>query len=706
MKRLIIALVALQCFVVMLHAAQEPPLHWALNNLPADATYSSFQDGVAVFKDLKVGKYGAIDTQGNIIIPPTFKRMSDFMDGISIVETEKGRGVINKKGVYLLQPDSTITFSNVFGKSKYGEDEYIPGLYEVNKKNNKASGFWYQNKMTLPINETPKNVGYFPFIIWKDSSDTKDISHIINLVTGEIMVGTITNIELLRKINIPTQKGNINRLYTFFGEELQNKQASSKGVRLVTSQNSRSCSLVAQNGDTILSQTKEWYCQVPVWQNNMILMTRQTRTNKGYEFSYRLYDGSGKICFEKTKQCNDISFGLIKGNGVLIHTFDKDNISAEIYNFNGKCVLSADNFINHIYNDWFYVLGSDNKNYLYCLYTNKKFPCQQKDNISENMLVFRDYNDNYYIANVVANYCYSPKDISSINPYHEGVSVAKTKSGLDCLIDNTGTIIMQLPKDFIFPDHRSSNGVLCVRKPGWKYGYVYNPLRKNTPIFGKSEHNKWLYDQGEYLFNQKKYTQAKEKFYDIMLNDPANVDAINYYGCCLERLGYYDSAIDAFLTILKIDSNNKLAIDNIEVCKTNKQIAEQGQQYTPNQAMTWVDGLTQFFGALGNAFAQYADFTDNMNTARDSGYSGNNIGTSNSSSNRQSGSDNVNKSRDARTYSDLESQLIKMNTYPDTYNDNQRRSIQSQMRSIRTKWENRGFRMFHSSWEDWSGWKR
>ena len=76
-------------------------------------------------------------------------------------------------------------------------------------------------------------------------------------------------------------------------------------------------------------------------------------------------------------------------------------------------------------------------------------------------------------------------------------------------------------------------------------------------------------------------------------------------------------------------------------------------------------------------------------------------GTSHNASEVQS------KNRDSNTYSSYESQLIKMNTYWESqYNDSQRRSIQQNMKKIRTKWETRGFQMFHSQWEDWDGKKR
>jgi tetratricopeptide (TPR) repeat protein len=234
---------------------------------------------------------------------------------------------------------------------------------------------------------------------------------------------------------------------------------------------------------------------------------------------------------------------------------------------------------------------------------------------------------------------------------------------------------------------------------------MYNPLCHNTPIYGKDEHNQWLYSQGEKLFKQKEYTKAKEYFYDVMINDPQNVNSIIYYGCCLNNLGYYDSSIDALHTALKINPNNEWGKKTLKIVEDNIRQQEQWQeqQQYQNNAAAWIDGLTEFLNVLGNTFTQYAEFTNNMNASRSSGGSYVNNSSSRSNSSSQSGSDNMSRNRDARTYSDLESQLIKMHTYPNTYNDNQRRSIQSQMRSIRTKWESRGFRMFHSQWEDWDG---
>ena len=66
-----------------------------------------------------------------------------------------------------------------------------------------------------------------------------------------------------------------------------------------------------------------------------------------------------------------------------------------------------------------------------------------------------------------------------------------------------------------------------------------------------------------------------------------------------------------------------------------------------------------------------------------------------------------NKNADSRTYSNYETQLIKMNTnYERDYNDSTRKDIQRKMKSIRQKWVDRGYNMYKSTWEDWNGVKR
>lgn len=56
----------------------------------------------------------------------------------------------------------------------------------------------------------------------------------------------------------------------------------------------------------------------------------------------------------------------------------------------------------------------------------------------------------------------------------------------------------------------------------------------------------------------------------------------------------------------------------------------------------------------------------------------------------------------SKVYDSYVSQLIRMNTYPEKYyNDNERKKIQSEMKRIRKDWEKKGFNITYSEWEDW-----
>ena len=56
----------------------------------------------------------------------------------------------------------------------------------------------------------------------------------------------------------------------------------------------------------------------------------------------------------------------------------------------------------------------------------------------------------------------------------------------------------------------------------------------------------------------------------------------------------------------------------------------------------------------------------------------------------------------SKVYDSYVSQLVRMNTYPEKYyNDNERKRIQSEMKRIRKDWEKKGFNITYSEWEDW-----
>ncbi len=137
-----------------------------------------------------------------------------------------------------------------------------------------------------------------------------------------------------------------------------------------------------------------------------------------------------------------------------------------------------------------------------------------------------------------------------------------------------------------------------------------------------------------------------------------------------------------------------------------------------NFRSSWSEALTKFGEAAQSTVTLIGSIRNNTSgggsLASDAAFSGSSMTSGKSSGSNSSnmskghtGSEAQAKNRDSNTYSDYESQLIKMNTYYESqYNDSHRRNIQQSMKKIRNKWESRGFQMFHSPWEDWNGSKR
>lgn len=141
---------------------------------------------------------------------------------------------------------------------------------------------------------------------------------------------------------------------------------------------------------------------------------------------------------------------------------------------------------------------------------------------------------------------------------------------------------------------------------------------------------------------------------------------------------------------------------NLAVKQSNRQKRQAGFQ-TAAQILGGVGSVMVSAGSVIQTIQPSASSSMDSGSATSSS----STAPSKSSAKSNSSSDATNKNADARTYSDYESQLIQMNTYyADRYNDATRRNIQSKMKAIRTKWEQRGFQMFHSPWEDWDGRKK
>lgn len=702
MKR-IFFLFAIISVINLINAEAKPKI--AISKIELSSVPGDYHDGMAIVSqkssDGKTCLYGAIDKNGKLAIPYKYKKMSVFRDGVSIVTSDEGTGIINKKGQYVLEPNINYSITPLrLQPQYYRSDILIDGLYLVRDNTTKDFGYFYQNHLVVPISkEGYRYSEYFPFICFKN--ENKDSCDLINVETGEKFIGRVD-----KKINIvriqykDTQGKQVVRYFdSEIGNELFLSNTSKFGVEILQDDNGY---YIKQKNQTFLKGEK-FDCNTYGWLNNVATFSTYDR--------WVAFNGQGKCLVDVKRETTEDLYLLtvyqskkVDGNGAIVHctkthlTDDDISFWSTIYDGNGN-KLHECTVVNYLTDDWFFCTRKGKTEIVHTA-PFKVFPINCWSPLyCDGMIVMKnDDNNTYSIINTETGKLISGLNYDKINPYNEGIAIAEKYGYGKVAIDRDGHEVIKDCSQYSIVSNMASDGVIAVRFSNLTYGYVYSDASLNR--------NQDPFTKGFELLNEGKYSRAKNLFYNVMINEPDNVNAIINYGVCLERLGHYDSAIDAFMTALRIDPNNKLANENMEITKSNKILAAENQQQQAQQVEMLFDGLSQFLSILGETFTQYASFSNEMNNARNSGYSSSSSYSSEHNTNGQSANENISKNRDARTYSDLESQLTKMNTYYNTYNDNQRRSIQSQMRSIRQKWESRGYTMFHSSWEDWDGRKR
>jgi tetratricopeptide (TPR) repeat protein len=185
---------------------------------------------------------------------------------------------------------------------------------------------------------------------------------------------------------------------------------------------------------------------------------------------------------------------------------------------------------------------------------------------------------------------------------------------------------------------------------------------------------------------------------DEMLNRQLNTESTYTKNFCINK------AILYFEEAKKIDPTNDLVGKYTDVAnkmkqENDKEIAAAKQAERAERAQLWQELGTSLvnLGAAVNNLNSNNSGTSSVST-NNSATSGRNTGTANTKSKADCGSA---WRTDSRTYSNYESQLIRMRTYPEQYPNyaSDYSSIQSKMRQIRQKWEARGCRITKSQYE-------
>lgn len=119
--------------------------------------------------------------------------------------------------------------------------------------------------------------------------------------------------------------------------------------------------------------------------------------------------------------------------------------------------------------------------------------------------------------------------------------------------------------------------------------------------------------EGYRLYQAKKYVDAKDYYYRVLMSSPSNVDALNNYGTCLDNMGYYDEAIEAYQMALDINPAYSYTKNNLQNSLERKRAREEAksESYADNSSKsgTFWDALGSFCSVLGNMMGSTTTYT-------------------------------------------------------------------------------------------------
>lgn len=611
MKKLIFALLlTLTC-----GSSFSQNIKWALQDVK---NAESFHNGIASFYEKRL--YGAIDRTGEVVIEPRFQNEFKFIDGSAVIKTEQGGyGIINRQGIYLLEP----IYSKI-EKCKEADNLYVI----VDADNNK--GVFYNNRMVLPVESKSISTYSFPIISFSGGR--------LNLVTGEVFkFGMVQgNVNLMYDISEDRY------YYDALGEPLDPDafMTSSKGVTLVGEQNDFGF-VNKFTGDTIRHKSN-LFAYIPFFVDDVMVFV----DNDDEKRANILVDASGEVVIGPEKQLSSIQF--FSPTAVLV--IDREN-KWGLYSTSGKELLPIIyNTIMPFGNDT-YIFISDAEQGLYVRKTDKKLSGYKmvfspKDDMCQ-MIKIVGENEVYGYINCLTGAEIVPR-FKYAETFSEGLAKVTVDGETYFFIDKNGRTVLSESSQLEFRGAGFSEGVLAVYEKGTgRNSFIYNPVRKsdytyNQKVFSDATVDEW-FDAGQREFDRGRYTTAKEHYYKVMMAQPANLSAIINYGACLANMGHIDEALEIYSIALDIDPENKLTQNNVAACKRelhNRATAQQQQQQKgsfwnalymfcsvvyDSYAVSSTDGMSSSGGSVpsGQSCSYYQNRYNELKSKRDAATSGN-----------------------------------------------------------------------------------
>jgi len=722
-------------------------IKWALSNLPDGYVYNDFHYGYAVCQDSTSQKYGAIDTNGKIAIPVVYNYVEDFNGDATNVKTNEGEGIIGFDNKYLLRPHSHYMISPITTEIESRKQTFKNSFLVVNTSDSTQAIFYKDKFITdfAPIHSLAFEV-QFPFIYI-------DFGAILNTETNEIVISAT---DMGSYFITENENGDIKAISRYSGENvtpsiiggniwreetreyinsMNTGIAGNDMTNIIDAPNPMDdlvCSVSLENGKWLmttrngdikysLNAEEGWICRSAFLQNMLAWFERTIPNTDSTQVKIVYYNGD--VFLDKTVNGSFLlkfypSYYYITGHvlkayssphiflteispkGVEVQTTIECIIrgatlvaKAEAakkkkfatYTFKGGDYQVCGNYLIHPDEGGGYTI--------YDIEKDKKIPAQAIMDCSDELILAQDLLGKYFIIVSEKGKVTTLSKFQSVFSYNDKVLIAQDKDG-KAVIDASGKILFRENENLAILSNQCSEDVVVARnKSTNQVGYVYNPIAEDFLTYNSGDMVAQLNQQGNAFFAKKKYNKAKRCFEMLYKHDPKNIDALIKYADCLTAQKYYSAAMHQYRKALTIDPNNKEAAEHLATAQEKKEREEQIRA-----------AIYSIASSLNNALESTSQAL-NVSTSSTT-YSGNASGSSRSNVSTTSDDKRNNSSywwslKDA--YYNYENQLSKMKTYPETYNDSDRRYIQSKMKEIRNKLQQSGYTLNKSQWEDWNG---
>lgn len=581
-------------YVCMTIASMGQNVKWAL--VDTKGIYP-FHDGIACFSERK-GGYGGINRNGKVVIQPIYESSFSFKDGAAIVQLKDKMGIINVAGVYLLKPEY-----------KYiGEEKEAKGLYEV-KDSIGNSGLFFNNRLILPCKYKFLSTYSFPLI---NVTEQNGSYYYVNILNGRIYEYCTSQGALL----IAKNKEREDCYLKGSGEQVDKASLlrSSKGLEAYYDESTMKYGFKdGKTGQIIVPARYFGYNTAPFWYHDVMILRTDTLKNAvevmiGANGNEMLKSKEGqyiKVLDEKYVQVGD---RYVSGKEGCIG----------LYSIDGKVILPVKYYtVNPIVKDWFQIMDSPYPSTDLRLFNakSKRFYDGGDPEFSDGM--FRTIvkkNGHYFHGYVDMETEYEiPTIYTSATKFSGGLAIVE-QDDKTFAIDKRGNVVLSENAQFTFRTHSDdgfSEGVVgAYDKISYTDGYIYNPLGNEgytyntTGTASDKTIERWM-AEGHTLFNARNYVKAKDYFYRVLMSAPSNVLALSNYASCLNNMGYYDEAIEAYRMALDIDPDDDYAKKNLQIALDNRQAREDeangnNVEEDSSKSGTFWDALGNFCSVLGN----------------------------------------------------------------------------------------------------------